>query len=64
MDPNEKKIVKIPVWDLETDEIIEMEIEQDALDAMDAADKEAEERMEEALKRDREAWRYVRDDDY
>ncbi len=58
-----KKTVKIPVWDLETDEIIEMEIEQEALDAMDAADKEAEERYEEALKRDREAWRYVRDDD-
>lgn len=64
MDPNEKKIVKIPVWDLETDEIIEMEIDQEALDAMDAASKEAEERMEEALKRDREAWRYIRDDDY
>jgi len=63
MEPNEKKIVKIPVWDLETDEIIEMEIEQEALDAMDAADKEAEERHEEALKRDREARRYVRDDD-
>lgn len=63
MDQNEKKIVKIPVWDLEADEIIEMEIDQEALDAMDAADKEAEERMEEALKRDREAWRYVRDDD-
>lgn len=59
----EKKVVKIPVWDLETDEIIEMEIEQEALDAMDAADKEAEERYEEALRRDREAWRYARDDD-
>lgn len=64
MNPNEKKTVIIPVWDLETDEIIEMEIDQEALDAMDKADKEAEERMEEALKRDREAWRYVRDDDY
>lgn len=63
MEPNEKKIVKIPVWDLETDEIIEMEIEQDALDAMDAADKEVEERREEARKQDREAWRYARDDD-
>lgn len=63
MDPNEKKTVKIPVWDLETDEIIEMEIDQEALDAMDAADKEVEERMEEALKRDREALQYVRDDD-
>lgn len=64
MEPNEKKIVKIPVWDLETDEIIEMEIDQEALDAMDKADKEAEERMNEALERDREAWRYVRDDDW
>lgn len=64
MEPNEKKIVKIPVWDLETDEIIEMEIDQEALDAMDKADREAEERLEEALKRDREAWRYVRDDDW
>lgn len=63
MSDPEKKIVKIPVWDLETDEIIEMEIEQEALDAMDAADKEAEERYEEALRRDREAWRYARDDD-
>lgn len=31
--------------------------------AMDAADKEREERMEEALRREREAWRYVRDND-
>lgn len=64
MEPNEKKTVIIPVWDLETDEIIEMEIDQEALDAMDKADKEAEERMNEALERDREAWRYVRDDDW
>lgn len=63
MEPNEKKTVKIPVWDLETDEIIEMEIDQEALDAMDEADREAEERLERALERDREAWRYVRDDD-
>lgn len=63
MDPNEKKTVIIPVWDLETDEIIEMEIDQEALDAMDKASLEAEERMEEALRRDREAWRYARDDD-
>lgn len=63
MEPNEKKTVKIPVWDLETDEIIEMEIDQEALDAMDEADRKAEERLERALERDREAWRYVRDDD-
>jgi hypothetical protein len=63
VEPNDKKTVKIPVWDLETDEIIEMEIDQEALDAMDEADREAEERLERALQRDREAWRYVRDDD-
>jgi hypothetical protein len=62
MDPNEKKTVLIPVWDLETDEIIEMEIDQEALDAMDEATRKAEERREEARKRDREALRYDRDD--
>lgn len=64
MDPNEKKTVLIPVWDLETDEIIEMEIDQEALDAMDEATRKIEERREEARKREREALRYVRDDDY
>lgn len=63
MEPNEKKTVKIPVWDLETDEIIEIEIDQEALHAMDTADREAEARYEEAIRRDREALRYVRDDD-
>jgi hypothetical protein len=52
------------VWDLETDEIIEMEIDQEALDAMDEATRKAEERREEARKREREDLRYVRDDDY
>jgi hypothetical protein len=64
MEPDEKKTVKIPVWDLETDEIIEMEIDQEALDAMDEATRKAEERREEARKREREDLRYVRDDDY
>jgi hypothetical protein len=63
MDPNEKKTVLIPVWDLETDEIIEMEIEQEALDTMDEATREIEERREAARKREREELRYVRDDD-
>lgn len=63
MEPDEKKIVKIPVWDLETDEIIEMEIEQEALDAMDEATRKIEERREAARKREREELRYVRDDD-
>jgi hypothetical protein len=64
MEPEEKKTVKIPVWDLETDEIIEMEIDQEALDAMDAATEECERRREEARKRERELLRYVRDDDW
>lgn len=51
----EKKIVKIPVIDLETGELIEMEIEQDCLDAMDAADAEVEKKREEARKREAEA---------
>jgi hypothetical protein len=63
MDPSEKKTVLIPVWDLETDEIIEMEIDQEALDAMDAATEEIEKRREEARRREREELRYVRDDD-
>lgn len=32
--------------------------------AMDKADKERKERMEEALREEREAWRYARDDDW
>ena len=52
MDPNEKKIVKIPVWDMETDEIIEMEIDQKDLDAMDEADRKYQEGLEEAYKKD------------
>ena len=61
MEP-EKKIVKIPVWDLETGEIVEMEIDQEALDAMDEADREQEKRLQEALDEERDAWRYARDD--
>jgi hypothetical protein len=34
------------------------------LDAMDEATRKAEERREEARKREREDLRYVRDDDY
>lgn len=58
---SQNKIVKIKVWDQETDEIIEMEIDQEALDAMDQADKEAEERHNRALEEERKLWRYVRD---
>lgn len=32
--------------------------------AMEKADQERKERMEESLKREREAWRYARDDDW
>lgn len=64
MEPNEKNTVKIPVWDLETDEIIEMEIEQEALDAMDEADRKVEERLEEAYKEERRKLDFIRDDDY
>lgn len=63
MDPEEKKIVKIPVWDIETDEIIEMEIDQETLDAMDAADREVQQRIEEDLRREMEKFQFVRDDD-
>lgn len=58
-----KKIVKIPVWDLEIDEIIEMEIDQEDLDAMDAADAEVDRKFEEALAKDREAMRFTRGDE-
>lgn len=51
----EKKIVKIPVIDLETGELIDMEIEQDCLDAMDAADAKADKNRQEARKREAEA---------
>jgi predicted nucleic acid-binding Zn-ribbon protein len=54
-------LVKISVWDLETDEIIEMEIAQECIDAMDKATEEAEKLHEEALRKDGEAWQYVRD---
>lgn len=57
-----KKIIKIPVWDLETDSLIELEIEQEALDAMDAADKEVELLRQRIDEEDRGAWLYVRDD--
>lgn len=66
MDP-EKKTVKFPVWDLETDEIIEMEMDEDSYNAMIAAEKEAEEHEKEIEKEQREeGWRIlqcIRDDD-
>lgn len=65
MDP-EKKIVKFPVWDLETDEIIEMEMDADDYEAMCKAEEEASKKQREALDRiyeeDARAWEFSRDD--
>lgn len=63
MEPEEKKIVKIQVWDMETDQIIEMEIDQDDLDAMDAEEERIRKLQEEAYEEEREAWKYVRGED-
>lgn len=57
----EKKIIKIPVIDLETGELIEMEIEQECLDAMDAADAEIEKKLNAALLRELEEIQFDRD---
>lgn len=66
MDP-EKKIVTFPVWDLDTNEIIDMEMDADDYEAMCKAEEEASKRQREALDRiyeeERDAWRYARDDD-
>lgn len=51
MDP---KIIKFPVWDLETDEIIEMEMDEESYHAMVAADKEQEELEKEIRLREQE----------
>jgi len=54
------------VWDLETDEIIEMEMDADDYEAMCKSEDEAEKKREEARQRDREeTWeslKYARDD--
>jgi hypothetical protein len=65
MEP-EKKIVTFPVWDLDTDEIIEMTMDEEDYKAMVAAeeayDKEQEERRKRRDEEDADAWRYARDD--
>ena len=65
MDQN--KIVKFPVWDQETDEIIKMEMDADAYEAMCKAEEEYEQKMKELREYDeqleREAWQFRRDDD-
>ena len=54
-------IVKIPVLDGETGEIIEIEIDEEALKEMDRAHEEFEKRREAARRRERELERYDRD---
>ena len=58
----ENKKVIIPVWDLETDELVDLEINQSDLDAMDDAQREVELRRKEAMEYDSQAWEYARDD--
>lgn len=67
MSEPEKKIVKFPVWDMEIDEIIEMEMDEEDYNAMVEAENQEEKRREECRKRQREEeWenlRWIRDDD-
>ena len=60
----EPKLVKIPVWDCETDEFLEMEISQDDLDAMDEEDRKVKEKIEQSLAEERSLWDFLPDDDY
>lgn len=64
---DQKKVVKFPVWDQETDQIIEMEMDADAYEAMCKAEEEYEQKMKELREYDeqleREAWQFRRDDD-
>lgn len=66
MPPEEKKTVKFPVWDQETDEIIELEMDADDYEAMCKAEDEAyrklREGMDYAYEQDRAAWEFIRDD--
>jgi hypothetical protein len=58
MEPN---IAKISVWDSDTDEIIELEIDEECLKEMDRISDEYEVRRREAAKRERQLERYDRD---
>ena len=58
MEPN---IVKISVWDSDTDEIIELEIDEECLKEMDRVSDEHDARRRAAAKRERELERYDRD---
>lgn len=54
-------IVKIPVLDGETGEVIEMEIDEEALKEMDRIHEEIEKQRDAARRREREMERYDRD---
>lgn len=58
MEPN---IVKISVWDSDTDEIIELEIDEECLKEMDRISDEYEVNRREIAKRERQLERYDRD---
>lgn len=58
MAPN---IVKISVWDSDTDEIIELEIDEECLKEMDRIFDEYEVNRREITKRERQLERYDRD---
>ena len=62
-DDDDDDTVILQGWDLETNEIIEIEISKKALEAMDEAQREARARIEESIRQDKESLRYVRDDD-
>lgn len=59
MNEPEKKIVKFPVWDMETDEIIEMEMNEEDYNDMIKAEEEQEKKSKKALESDDDAWRYA-----
>jgi hypothetical protein len=61
MEPD-KKTVLIPVWDLCTDEIIEMEVDEECLLEMDRAAEEMRQRRERAWEEERDAWEYAHDE--
>ncbi len=57
---SEHKIIIIPVWDLENDEVIEIEIGEDFLQEEDRFKKERELKQKEARRREHELERYDR----
>jgi hypothetical protein len=56
----EKEIVKFQAWDLDTDDIIEVEMDaddyRDMCEAEDKAEKEKEERRKERRRQEYESW--------